>query len=86
MTQADKNAVWQGTLSLMVMRTLLTMGEQHAYGIAGLARRDVPQHGVQIVRIGIHRPHRRRVKEIGKHALEGLAVVRDEVEMEPGLV
>jgi transcriptional regulator len=34
MTQADRNAVWQGTLSLMVLRTLLTMGEQHGYGIA----------------------------------------------------
>jgi PadR family transcriptional regulator PadR len=34
MIQADRNAVWQGTLSLMVLRTLLTMGEQHGYGIA----------------------------------------------------
>ena len=34
MTQIEKNAVWQGTLSLMVLRTLLTMGEQHGYGIA----------------------------------------------------
>src|ERR687896_2514481 len=34
MTQIERNAVWQGTLSLMVMRTLLTMGEQHGYGIA----------------------------------------------------
>jgi PadR family transcriptional regulator PadR len=34
MTQADRNTVWQGTLSLMVLRTLLTMGEQHGYGIA----------------------------------------------------
>jgi DNA-binding PadR family transcriptional regulator len=34
MTQHEKNAVWQGTLSLMVLRTLLTMGEQHGYGIA----------------------------------------------------
>ncbi len=34
MTQADRNAVWQGTLSLMVLRTLLSMGEQHGYGIA----------------------------------------------------
>jgi PadR family transcriptional regulator, regulatory protein PadR len=33
-TQHEKNAVWQGTLSLMVLRTLLTMGEQHGYGIA----------------------------------------------------
>ena len=34
MTQIEKNSVWQGTLSLMVLRTLLTMGEQHGYGIA----------------------------------------------------
>ena len=34
MTQVDRNAVWQGTLSLMVLRTLLTMGDQHGYGIA----------------------------------------------------
>lgn len=26
--------VWQGTLSLMVLRTLDTMGPQHGYGIA----------------------------------------------------
>ena len=29
-----ENTVWQGTLSPMVLRTLLTMGEQHGYGIA----------------------------------------------------
>lgn len=34
MTQREKNAVWQGTLSLMVLRTLAAMGEQHGYGIA----------------------------------------------------
>ena len=34
MTQFEKNAVWQGTLSLMVLRTLLAMGEQHGYGLA----------------------------------------------------
>jgi transcriptional regulator len=34
MTQLEKNSVWQGTLSLMVLRTLLTMGELHGYGIA----------------------------------------------------
>jgi len=34
MTQNEKNTVWQGTLSLMVLRTLLTMGPQHGYGIA----------------------------------------------------
>ena len=34
MTQFEKNAVWQGTLTLMVLRTLMTMGEQHGYGLA----------------------------------------------------
>jgi transcriptional regulator len=34
MAPVEKNSVWQGTLSLMVLRTLLTMGEQHGYGIA----------------------------------------------------
>ena len=33
-THLDRNTVWQGTLSLMVLRTLLTMGGQHGYGIA----------------------------------------------------
>jgi transcriptional regulator len=30
----DKNEVWQGTLALMVLRTLETMGPQHGYGLA----------------------------------------------------
>ncbi len=34
MAPHGKNAVWQGTLGLMVLRTLATMGEQHGYGIA----------------------------------------------------
>ncbi len=34
MTRHQKKVVWQGTLSLMVLRTLLAMGEQHGYGIA----------------------------------------------------
>lgn len=34
MAPLDKNAVWQGTLSLMVLRTLELMGAQHGYGIA----------------------------------------------------
>jgi len=34
MTQLEKNSVWQGTPSLRVLRTLLTMGDQHGYGIA----------------------------------------------------
>jgi transcriptional regulator len=31
---ADKTEVWQGTLALMVLRTLDTMGPLHGYGIA----------------------------------------------------
>lgn len=30
----EKPDVWQGTLALMVMRTLQTMGPQHGYGLA----------------------------------------------------
>jgi PadR family transcriptional regulator len=30
----DKSDVWQGTLSLMVLKTLETMGPQHGFGIA----------------------------------------------------
>ena len=32
--EPDRNPVWQGTLSLMVLRTLQVMGDQHGYGIA----------------------------------------------------
>jgi len=31
---ADKAEVWQGTLALMVLKTLEAMGPQHGYGIA----------------------------------------------------
>jgi PadR family transcriptional regulator len=31
---ADKNEVWLGTLSLMVLQTLATIGPQHGYGLA----------------------------------------------------
>jgi len=30
----EKNDVWQGTLALMVLRTLETMGPQHGFGLA----------------------------------------------------
>jgi transcriptional regulator len=30
----DKAEVWQGTLALMVLKTLDTMGPQHGYGLA----------------------------------------------------
>lgn len=31
---SEKNDVWQGTLALMVLKTLETMGSLHGYGIA----------------------------------------------------
>jgi PadR family transcriptional regulator, regulatory protein PadR len=31
---ADRQPVWQGTLALMVLRTLETLGPTHGYGIA----------------------------------------------------
>jgi PadR family transcriptional regulator PadR len=31
---AKKQDVWQGTLALMILKTLETMGPQHGYGIA----------------------------------------------------
>jgi len=30
----DKNDVWQGTLALMILKTLQTLGSLHGYGIA----------------------------------------------------
>jgi PadR family transcriptional regulator PadR len=30
----DKTDIWQGTLALMVLKTLETMGAQHGYGLA----------------------------------------------------
>src|SRR5215468_7014695 len=33
-TMADKTDVWQGTLALMVLKTLVALGPQHGYGIA----------------------------------------------------
>ncbi len=30
----DKAGIWQGTLAIMVLRTLDTMGPQHGYGLA----------------------------------------------------
>src|SRR5581483_10447443 len=42
----EKTDVWQGTLALMVLKTLETMGAQHGYGIA---RRIEQTSGGQLV-------------------------------------
>src|SRR5215510_4456116 len=34
MTMGDKTDVWQGTLALMILKTLDSMGALHGYGIA----------------------------------------------------
>jgi PadR family transcriptional regulator, regulatory protein PadR len=34
MGMGDRNEVWLGTMALMVLRTLATMGPQHGYGLA----------------------------------------------------
>jgi len=36
--------VWQGTLALMILRTLETMGPQHGYGIARRIEQTSEQH------------------------------------------
>ena len=43
----DKKDVWQGTLALMVLKTLETMGPQHGYGIA----RRIEQISEQTLRL-----------------------------------
>ena len=37
----DKTEVWQGTLALMILKTLETMGELHGYGLARRIDRDL---------------------------------------------
>ena len=34
MSDNEKNAVWQGTLGLMILKTLDTLGTLHGYGVA----------------------------------------------------
>lgn len=34
MGEKDKTGVWQGTLALMILKTIETMGPMHGYGIA----------------------------------------------------
>ena len=43
---AEKADVWQGTLALMILKTLEAMGRQHGYGIA---RRIEQTSGDQLV-------------------------------------
>jgi PadR family transcriptional regulator PadR len=40
----EKADVWQGTLALMILKTLETMGPQHGYGIARRIEQTSGQH------------------------------------------
>ena len=40
----EKTDVWQGTLALMILKTLETMGPQHGYGIARRIEQTSGQH------------------------------------------
>ena len=42
--RADKIDVWQGTLALMVLQTLKTLGPLHGYGIARRIEQTSAQH------------------------------------------
>ena len=43
----DKKDIWQGTLALMILKTLETLGPQHGYGIA----RRIEQASEELLRL-----------------------------------
>ena len=69
----DKTDVWQGTLALMVLKTLETMGPLHGYGIArrieqtsGESRRqlrDAVSGAAQAGTGGVHRLRMGRLRQ-----------------------
>src|SRR5215472_4545628 len=58
----DKPDVWQGTLALMILRTLESMGAQHGYG---LARRIEQTSGVLQVNYGTIYPALLKLEQEG---------------------
>lgn len=63
MAPHGKNAVWQGTLSLMVLRTLAAMGDQHGYGIA--RRIEQTSHGHLTINYGTLYPALLKLEQEG---------------------
>jgi transcriptional regulator len=57
------NDVWQGTLALMVLRTLDAMGEQHGYGIA--RRIEQTSEGQLVVQYGTLYPALLKLEQEG---------------------
>ena len=68
MSSRDKNSVWQGTLSLMVLRTLSTMGPQHGYGIA--RRIEQTSEGLLAINYGTLYPSLLKLEQEGLIASE----------------
>ena len=68
----DKTDVWQGTLALMVLKTLATMGAQHGYGLARRIEQtsgdklsaELRHHLPRPAQAGAGRRHRRRVGHV----------------------
>jgi hypothetical protein len=46
--------VWQGTLALMILKTLETMGPQHGYGIARRIEQTSGRHHRSAISLAIH--------------------------------
>lgn len=60
---ANKQDVWQGTLALMILKTLETMGPQHGYGIA--RRIDQTSGNLLLVNYGTLYPALVKLEEQG---------------------
>jgi DNA-binding PadR family transcriptional regulator len=76
----DKADVWQGTLALMVMKTLETMGSMHGYGIARRIEQTYPallkleQEGAIVSEWGVSENNRKakfyKLSRAGKKQME----------------
>ena len=64
----DKTDVWQGTLALMVLKTLETIGPQHGYGIA--RRIEQTSGGRLLVNYGTLYPALLKLEQEGAIAAE----------------
>ena len=65
---SEKADVWQGTLALMILKTLETMGPQHGYGIA--RRIEQTSGGLLSVNYGTLYPALLKLEQEGSIASE----------------
>ena len=59
----DKRDVWQGTLALMILKTLDVLGDQHGYGIA--RRIEQTSDGALVVNYGTIYPALLKLEQEG---------------------